>query len=325
VSSLSQNNSIVTGASSPQQLAMATPTLSHLAMWPSMLDKLLTTAEPLARTNDHLMEEYKLARGQAGLGQGAAVEIALGATRDAAGQLRYRAVQQSADATDGAASSQKGAATAQAGDGKHKQLQGRGSTINDSVAKLGGTKVDKPKPKAGNLLDQARSFVYDHTLGKVVDLTGSLQGWITRTVGTWAFARAGLTKDELDMAGIDDSMRADELEDHKTEADMKQAQADAAKVDPAVAKLLANASADEQVAIQAMVDTQEFMTAIDDARAALAHTIADGDKYIEQVTPIIRRARHVDRALGHAPGHRGPRRQFPQRWGLAARCYKGLK
>jgi hypothetical protein len=98
---------------------------------------------------------------------------------------------------------------------------------------------------------------------------------------------AGLTKDELDMAGIDDSMRADELKDNKSEADAKAAEEEAAKVDPALALLMTDATKDQQVAMQAMLETQEIMTAVDEAEEGLASAIAEGTKYIEEMKPII--------------------------------------
>ncbi|HZJ64790.1 MAG TPA: DUF4157 domain-containing protein [Kofleriaceae bacterium] len=261
--------------------------LTRVAMWPTMLDKLRAAKEQLPATNDHVMEQYERAREQAGDHEAGKVERTLGATKNSAGELRFRSVQVQAAAQEGAENSREGSTTAQRGQDKNNQVRGNQSTMDGNIAKLGGQKVEKPKAKSGNWFDAAKDWVYEHTIGEISKLTGKLQSWIARSVGKWAMARAGLTKDELDMAGIDDSMRADELKDHKSEADAKAAEQDAKKVDPALAALMTDATKDEQVAMQAMLDTQEIMTAVDEAEEALTTAIAEGMKYIEQVKPII--------------------------------------
>jgi hypothetical protein len=285
------------GPGTAGQPTLQSSSLTHVAMWPSMLDKLSRTTAPLGATNDHVMEQYQIAKSQLGATPASKVEAALGATKNSAGQLRFKSVQQEADAAAGITNAQKGSAAAQAGKDKNDQARSNTSTINGSIAKLGGTPVPRPKPEeGGNIFQRAEHWVYNHTIGELANLTGKLQGWITKTVGQWAMSYAGLTKDELDMAGIDDSMRSDALKDHKTQADMQQAQDDAQKIDPAVAQLMAGMSKDEQDAIQAMVDAQEIMTTIDGAQAALQQTITAGNAYVAHMAPIIRHELETQRA-----------------------------
>jgi hypothetical protein len=210
--------------------------------------------------------------------------------------MRYKAVQQQIDAQQGAANSQKGSATAQSGKDKQQQVTAQGNQVDGQVGKLGGARVEKPKPKPKNWLDQAADWVVDHTIGELGNVVGKLQGWLTRVISQWAIGHSGLTKEELDMAGIDDSMRSDEQKDHKSEADAKQAEADAQKVDPVVAQLMAGATREEQAAIQAMVDAQEYLTAIDEAREALHQATLDAAAYLEQVKPIIEHELETQRA-----------------------------
>ncbi|MEO8701021.1 MAG: DUF4157 domain-containing protein [Kofleriaceae bacterium] len=263
--------------------------LTQVAMWPTQLDQLKATKEGLGPANDRLMTMYNLAKGQAGVYQTGQVEKALTGVKNNAGQMRLTALQQKDDAVEGAATSEKGSQVAQQGKTSQGSLHGETGKMDASTSKMGAQKVEKPPPKeGGNIFERAGNFLYNQTIGRIGDAIGGLQSWLTKSIGGWIMANSGLTKDELDMAGIDNSMRADFQKDKQTEAEMKAAEEEAKKVDPAVAELMKNATQDEQLAIQAMVESQQLMLELDNAQKTLDEAITNGAAYIAEVSPIIR-------------------------------------
>ncbi|HEU0036408.1 MAG TPA: DUF4157 domain-containing protein [Kofleriaceae bacterium] len=263
--------------------------LTSVAMWPSQLEQFKAAKTGLAPANDRLMTQYNLAKDQAGVYKSGQLEKVFGGVKNNAGQMRLQALQKQTDAQEGALQSEKGAQTAADGKQKKSQLDGKQSQMDGSVQKMGAQKVEKPAPReGGSWFDKAKDWLYNNTIGRIGDAVSGLTGIIQNAVGGWVMAKAGLTKEELDMAGIENGMRADHQKDKQTEAQMKEAEAESKKVDPALAELMKDASKDEQLALQAMVESQEFMTAIDEASAALDKAITEGTAYITEVTPIIR-------------------------------------
>jgi hypothetical protein len=255
-----------------------------------MLDKIQKAEQPIAAANDHLMEQYRRARQQAGAYEALAVEAVLGAVPVTAGQIRYRAVQQQDEAAAGAANSQQGSATAQQGQQNQGKIDANNSAIDGTMIKLGGTRIDppKPKPEHQNIFQRVEGWVADHTIGEVSKLAQAIEGWLAKTVTRWAIGFAGLNQHELDMAGIDNDFRTDATKDHTTAADSKKTEDEAKKVDPVVAALMKNATEDQQKAIVAMVDLQEWMTAMDDAQTELSQAYSDGVTYVQKAADILR-------------------------------------
>jgi hypothetical protein len=268
---------------------IGTSPLTSVAMWPSQLDKLKETRANLPPANDRLMTMYNLAKGQAGTYQTGQFEKVFAGVKNAAGQMRLGALQQQQDATEGATQSEKGAQTAGQGKDKKTQLDGKQGEMETNTQAMGAQRVEKPPPKTGGgLWERAKNWLYNQTIGRIGDALGGLQSWLTKSIGGWVMAKAGLTKEELDMAGIETSMRADHQKDKQTEAEMKAAQDEANKVDPKLAEIMKGANADEQAALQAMMESQELMTAVDEAVKGLDDAIAAGTAYITEVSPIIR-------------------------------------
>lgn len=268
---------------------IGTSPITQVAMWPSQLDKLKETKAGLPPANDRLMTMYNLAKGQAGEYQSGQLEKVFAGVKNAAGQMRLGALQQQQEAGEGATQSEKGATTAAQGKQSTTALSGKTAAMDASTQKMGAQKVEKPPPKeGGSWWDKAKNWLYNQTIGRIGDALGGLQGWLTKSIGGWVMAQSGLTKEELDMAGIENGMRADHQKDKQTEAEMKAAQDEANKIDPKLAEIMKGANADEQAALQAMMESQEFMTSIDDAQKALDEAIAAGTTYIGEVSPIIR-------------------------------------
>ncbi|MBA2541754.1 MAG: DUF4157 domain-containing protein, partial [Deltaproteobacteria bacterium] len=268
---------------------IGTTPLTSVAMWPSQMDKLKETRANLPPANDRLMTMYNLAKGQAGPYQTGQFEKVFAGVKNATGQMRLGALAQQQDATEGATQSDKGAQTAAQGKTQTTTLDGKQGAMEASTQKMGAQKVEKPAPKeGGGLWERAKNWLYNQTIGRIGDALGGLQSWLTKSIGGWVMAKAGLSKEELDMAGIENSMRADHQKDKQTEAEMKAAQDESNKIDPKLAEIMKGANADEQAALQAMMESQELMTAVDEAVKGLDEAIAAGGAYITEISPIIR-------------------------------------
>jgi len=96
--------------------------------------------------------------------------------RSAAG-LRCRGTCSTATAPGSGSTSAESGCTPAAPGGKDKQQQAtaQGTQIDGQVGKLGGERVEKPKPKPKNWLDQAADWLVDHTIGELGNVVGKQQ------------------------------------------------------------------------------------------------------------------------------------------------------
>src|SRR4029079_9400566 len=135
--------------------------------------------------------------------------------------------------------------------------------VEDSARKIGneGKKLEPPKAKGGNILDKLKEW----TIGKLDNLIGKAQSWVANFVGKCVMRWAGFSKEELDLAGIENDMRDDSKKDKTSEQQGDETALAADKIEQEVYKLQENKKRDEQYAIQAMVDAQSFIMALTDA------------------------------------------------------------
>ncbi len=259
--------------------------LSKLQMWPSQIEAFENAKGPLQGAVDRTQRQYDMAETQAGPELAAQVRTAFQGANNSAGQVRFGAMQVQADATEGQANTQRGLQqTTQARQGQDRMGQAQ-NTANTSVNRISneGTKLQSPPPKEGVL-----GWLYNQTIGRIGAWIGSAQKWVTNLVGKWAMSLAGFSKEEMDIAGIENDMREDDKKDQNSSQEAQDAAIRADQIQQTVFQLQENKTRDEQYAIQGMADAQRFIMALEDADRQLAAAIQNGQGYIGQVTPIIR-------------------------------------
>jgi hypothetical protein len=260
--------------------------LSTVDVWPSQIDAFERAKGPLGGAIGHSDRQYDRAASQAGGDLAAKVGAVFGASKDKAGKTRYLGLQVKSDATEGQATAERGAATAGQGRDAQNQAIDKKNQVDDSARKIGneGQKLEPPKPKGGNILDKIKEW----TIGKLGSLIGKAQKWVANFVGKCVMKWAGFSKEELDLAGIENDMREDSKKDKTAEQQGGESALAADQIEQEVYKLQENKKRDEQYAIQGMVDAQSFIMALTEADQLLGDSIAGGQAYLDVITPLIR-------------------------------------
>jgi hypothetical protein len=116
----------------------------------------------------------------------------------------------------------------------------------------------------------------------------SVQNWITRTVMQIAIGQSGLTREELDMAGIENEMRTDATREDESTAAANATAQQGQPVQQKVYELQQNLTRDEQNAVQGMADALQYIDALTEAERVLTEAMTNGNTYIDRVSPILR-------------------------------------
>jgi hypothetical protein len=264
----------------------ASSDLSTVDMWPSQIEAFERAKGPLGGAVDHSDRQYNRAASQAGGDLAAKVGAVFGASKDKAGKTRFLGLQVKGDATEGQANAERGVATAGQGKDAQGQAIDKKNQVDDSAKRVAdeGKKLQPPKAKGGNILDKIKEW----TIGKLGSLIGKAQKWVANFVGKLVMKWAGFSKEELDLAGIENDMREDSKKDKTSEQQGAESALGADKVQQEVYKLQENKKKDEQYAIQGMVDAQSFIIALEEAEQLLGDSITGGQAYLDVITPLIR-------------------------------------
>lgn len=259
--------------------------LTTVNMWPSQLEAFKTAKEAIPAAIERTEEQYEAAKEQAGEELAHEVDEKLKQVLEASQGQTETAGAVKTDAEEGKANSDKGAT--QAGEGKEKKAQADSTNtqINSEGQKTAGQadQMHPPPPKDGVL-----GWVYNHTIGKIGEAIGSVQSWIRNFVGKLVMSCAGFSKEELDMAGVENDMRTSSTQDSQSQQDAAAAAAQATPLQQKVYELQRDKTTAQQQAIQGMADAMSFIHALEEAEHQLDAMIESGGQYIEAVTPIIR-------------------------------------
>ncbi|MBA2543544.1 MAG: hypothetical protein H0V17_28140, partial [Deltaproteobacteria bacterium] len=258
--------------------------LSKVEMWPSQIALFENSKAPLQGAVDRTQRQYDMAESQAGPELAAQVRTAFQGANNSAGQVRFGAMQVQNDAQAGQANTQRGLQQTGQAQQQSTAMGAQQTRANASVTRIQGegTKLQSPPPKEGVL-----GWLYNQTIGRIGNWIGSAQRWVTNLVGKWAMSAAGFSKEEMDIAGVENDMREDALKDQSSTQEAQDAATRADQIQQTVFQLQENKTRDEQYAIQAMADAQRFVQALEDADRQLAAAIQNGGSYIAQVTPLI--------------------------------------
>jgi hypothetical protein len=259
--------------------------LTTVNMWPSQLEAFKTAKAPLAAAKERTEEQYNAAKEQAGEELAAEVDAKLKQVLDESTKQTATAGSVTTDANEGKANSDKGADQAAQGKDKKAQADGTNSKIQTEGSKASGQadQMHPPPPKDGVL-----GWIYNHTIGKIGEAIGAVQNWIRNMVGKLVMSAAGFSKEELDMAGVENDMRTSSKQDTQAQQDAAQTASQAAPLQQKVYELQKDKTTSQQQAIQGMADAQSFLKALEEAETGLDQAIESGGAYIETVTPIIR-------------------------------------
>ncbi|HEU0036417.1 MAG TPA: DUF4157 domain-containing protein [Kofleriaceae bacterium] len=265
--------------------ARAGSDLSVVQMWPSQIEMFQTARGPLPDAVSRMQRQYEMAETQAGPELAAQVRQAFQGANNNSGQMRFGAMTVQTDAQQGQANTQRGLQqTQQARDGQNQMTQQQnaaGQSVNRIQSE--GGKLQSPPPKEGVL-----GWLYNQTIGRIGGWIASAQKWVMNLVGKWAMSLAGFSKEEMDIAGIENDMREDDKKDQSSTQDAQDAALKADQIQQKVFELQENKTRDEQYAIQGMADAQRFIAQLEDADRRLAEAVTSGQTYIQQVTPVIR-------------------------------------
>jgi len=258
--------------------------LSKVSMWPSQIEAFESSKGPLQGAADRTQRQYEMAESQAGPELAAQVRTAFQGATNNAGQMRFGAMQVQTDAQAGQANTQRGLAQTGQAQQQTGQLGAQQTAANRSVTRIGneGPKLQSPPPKEGVL-----GWLYNQTIGRIGSWIGSAQRWVTNLVGKWAMSLGGFSKEEMDIAGIENDLREDDKKDQTSTQEAQDTALRADAIQQTVFQLQADKTRDEQYAIQSMADAQRFIQALEDADRQLAAAIQNGQAYIGQVTPLI--------------------------------------
>jgi hypothetical protein len=233
---------------------------STLQMWPSQIEVFESSKGPIGGAVDRTQRQYDMAEDAAGPALSAQVRAAFQSANNQAGQARFGAMAIQSDAAEGQANTQRGLQqTAQGRDGQNRMGQQQ-SAANTSVQRIQGEggKLKSPPPKEGVL-----GFLYNQTIGRFGGWIASAQSWVTNLVGKWAMSLAGFSKEEMDIAGIENDMREDDKKDATSTQEAQDVALKADTIQQRVFELQENKTRDEQAAIQAMADAR-FIMALED-------------------------------------------------------------
>lgn len=259
--------------------------LTTVQMWPTQIEAFQNAKAPLAAARERMEEAHNAAKEQLGEDQSGKIEEQLKKVLATSKAQQEGGTTVAADAAAGKANSAQGGDAATKGVAANAKKTETAGQMDGQKAKLGGQadQLKAPPPKEGPL-----GWVYNQTIGRVGAAIGSVQTWIRNTVSKMAISMSGLTKEELDMAGVENEMRTDGTKDDQATQDANAAAAQAAPMQQKVNELQKDKTADEQAAIQAMADTMQFLESLEEAEKALSEAIEKGNLYMEDVTPILR-------------------------------------
>ena len=259
--------------------------LTTVNMWPSQLEAFKTAKAPLAAAKERTEEQYNAAKEQAGEELAAEVDAKLKQVLEASQKQTQTAGGVTTDANEGKANSDKGADQAAQGADKKAKADSTNSQIQTEGGKASGQadQMHPPKPKDGVL-----GWIYNHTIGKIGEAIGAVQTWIRNMVGKLVMSAGGFSKEELDMAGVENDMRTSSKQDTQAQQDAAQTASQATPLQQKVYELQKDKTTSQQQAIQGMADAQSFIQALEEAEKGLDSAIESGGAYIETVTPIIR-------------------------------------
>ena len=258
--------------------------LSKVQMWPSQIEAFENAKGPIQGTTDRTQRQYEMAEAQAGPELSAQVRTAFQGATNSAGQMRFGAMAVQTDAQEGQANTQRGLQQTQQAGQQRDQMGAQQSRASTSVNRISseGAKLQSPPPKEGVL-----GWLYNQTIGRIGGWIGSAQRWVMNLVGKWAMSLAGFSKEEMDIAGIENDMREDDKKDQNSSQEAQDAALKADQIQQTVFQLQENKTRDEQYAIQGMADAQRFIQALEDADRQLAAAISNGQAYIGQISPMI--------------------------------------
>ena len=258
--------------------------LSKVQMWPSQIEAFEAAKGPIQGTTDRTQRQYEMAEAQAGPELSAQVRTAFQGATNSAGQMRFGAMAVQTDAQEGQANTQRGLQQTQQAGQQRDQMGAQQNRASTSVNRINneGAKLQSPPPKEGVL-----GWLYNQTIGRIGAWIGSAQKWVMNLVGKWAMSLAGFSKEEMDIAGIENDMREDDKKDQNSSQEAQDAALKADQIQQTVFQLQENKTRDEQYAIQGMADAQRFIQALEDADRQLAAAISNGQAYIGQVSPMI--------------------------------------
>ncbi len=259
--------------------------LTTVQMWPSQIEAFTSAKAPLAAAKERMEEQYENAKGQLGEDKSGNVEASLKKILEASKEQQHTGETVKTDAAEGKQNSLKGAETAGKGKEQNAKKESTAGQISGQQSKLDGEggQLKPPPPKDGVL-----GWLYNQTVGRIASGIGVVQNWIRNTVSKIAISLSGLTKEELDMAGVENDMRTDATKDDEATASAKEAEAQGAPIQQKVYELQKDKTTDEQAAIQGMADAMQFLEALEEADKTLGEAIESGNHYIENVSPIIR-------------------------------------
>ena len=258
--------------------------VTTVGAWPSLLEQFSNAKEPLAGAITRTEEQYENARTQAGADLGAAVDAKLREVAERSHAQTATATTVGSDAREGKANTDRGGDLANKGNAEKTKASATQGKIDSETTKVqtAGGQLKPPPPKDGVL-----GTVYNMTIGTIGGWIGSAQAWLKNFLGKGLMLAAGFSKQDLDLAGIEDDMRTDSTRDSQSEKDATETQAEADPVQQAVYELMADKSTDEQAAIQGMAEAKGLIEALEEADRSLDEAIESGSLYIEAVTPIL--------------------------------------
>jgi hypothetical protein len=259
--------------------------LSTVEMWPSQIELFQTAKAPLPAARTRMQEQHAAAREQAGPEQAAAIDARLREALARTTRTQRAASQVQGDAAQGQQNTDRGAATAAQGreqraraDHVNTQIQAQGQRMSGAADHM-----RPPPPRDGFL-----GSIYNATIGRIGQALGSAQTWLRNMVGRLAMWAAGFSRQELDMAGIENDMRTSSTMDRDTQQQASGTQQQVSPLQQQVHELQRDRTTDQQQAIQAMADTLAFIQALDEAERSLNTAIDNGTVYLEAVAPVIR-------------------------------------
>ena len=264
--------------------------LTSVRMWPSQIEAFETAKAPLPAAKERTEEQYSNAKSSLSKDKAGKAETKLKAALAVQKSQSETAGKVTSDAHEGKAKSDEGATKAGEGksqkakaDSTNSQIQSKGQHLDGQGAQL---KPPTPKPESGIL-----HWVYEHSIGWVVNkigsAIGSIQTWIRNLVGKIVMAAGGFTKEELDMAGIENEMRTDSQKDTEAAQQAQQTAAAGAPVQQKVYELQADMTKDEQNAIQGMADAMQYLDGLEESEKGLEEGISAGNEYIAAASPIL--------------------------------------
>lgn len=259
--------------------------------WPSALKQFGSTRGDIQNASTRMKDQYKNAKDDAG-DKGAAYEkikgtiVKFGTRTYAAGAAgQTAAAEGAAGAKDAKVKTKTAGEKQDEANKKGKEAEGKGDKAKseaDSAQSAG------KNAKAGDSwLDTAKKWLWDKTLGKLFGYLAKFQKWLGDLMLKGALKLAGITPEELDLAGIERSAAGEEEKDKKAEADSKETQAKAPVIDTKLEQLKGTATDQEKGAIQGMDDARNWIIQLDDWDQTFAMEQDMGSGYIAAAVKAI--------------------------------------